>query len=696
MVDAQHSASGADADATTSAARTSTLSPSVQGDEGFGASAYHATLKDEDVQDLTEGEESLYSGSISSPYFYGSQVGTPTPTPTPQHQYQHLHLRDDDEFFPSYAGTPQPELDDQIRPTAWEYYYPPVATGASAPPPPPPPSSSSLSPSAPTATSPPPMATPNHLSRHPQQLPSRFPQDAQHESRMQSQGSLSGLRFAAAATTSTFSASSIPMASPTVSIASSMIAMRNNPEALDLAHTSKALLTHAATAKPSATAFAPNTINLSTNSINLSIPKALPSGATIASRNSSSSSATGSRKVKKETALAATDDQDEEAALGPAAKKTKVSRERQLKINAASRRCRKKQKQLRATRLSQFLDDSVRKVDEMSSGSRPTSSAASSKAASGDGEATLKAKAGDDRSGDDTDGLSAGSDHRMSTIEVDDVRGVHAIDPMTGYHLTEERKKMLLNIASFVRVNMSLESRSFSPEVISCLPIEMDGWQLRLSITEKNYTIHNCKFFPCNLMDMYDFCWETNVSQKISIKQGKKHYSVVTPLDRDVAHVYSKTIGKWSLSVHGVPNVSYNSLVCRRYEADQHRAIICQQSVLEERDFEDESTLPWLFKRWVVFQPHVVDGVHGTLVEAYRTASYATGKLIYKENNTYDSFCEHLIRRYAESNSLLERMMARDKRFQHVAAIDVGTVSESDLDYEETASDRMVKDLLLF
>lgn len=266
----------------------------------------------------------------------------------------------------------------------------------------------------------------------------------------------------------------------------------------------------------------------------------------------------------------------------------------------------------------------------------------------------------------------------------------------TGYHLSEERKKTLLNIASFVRVNMSLESRSFSPEVISCLPIEMDGWQLRLSITEKNYTIHNCKFFPCNLVDMYDFCWETNVSQKISIKQGKKHYSVVTPLDNDVAHVYSKTIGKWSLSVHGVPNVSYNSLVCRRYEPDLHRAIICQQSVLEERDFEDESTLPWLFKRWVVFQPHVVDGVHGTLVEAFRTASYATGKLIYKENNTYDSFCEHLIRRYAESNSLLERMMARDKRFQHVAAIDAGSVNELDLEYEETASDRMVKDLLLF
>lgn len=250
----------------------------------------------------------------------------------------------------------------------------------------------------------------------------------------------------------------------------------------------------------------------------------------------------------------------------------------------------------------------------------------------------------------------------------------------------------LLKIAQFLRVNIDLESRSFCPEVISCLPIEMDGWQLRLSITEKNYTIHNCKFFPCKPNDMFDFCWETNVSQKISIKQRKKHYCVVTPLASDVAHVYSKTIGKWSLAVHGVPNVSYNSLMCRK--SDNERAIICQQSVLEERDFQDETTLPWLFKRWVVFQPRVVDGVEGTFVEAYRTASYATGRLIYKDNNTYDSFCEHLIRRYAESNSLLERMMARDRRFQDVAGFD-GSDS-GDLDSEDATSDRMVKDLLLF
>lgn len=801
MVDVQRASATARAPPTmahptaTPSPSTSSAASSVHGDDAYGASlasdasTYRSSFKDDDGHDLTEGEESLYGGSISSPYFYGSQLGTPTP------QQQ----RDDEEFFASYTGTPQQDLDDQLRANSWDYYYPPMATAGSGLPP------QSVASSA--ASSPAPSGALHQLSRPSQQLPSRFPQDP-HAKPPAPPSTLPAMRFtgktsafptSSLATTMTTTSSSStsssnativassrqgvkrplervsassPMASPTVSIASSMIAMRNNPDTLDLAQTSKALLAHASATKPASSAFASNTINISTNSINLSVPSAV--------------AAPSARKVKREVA---NDDDEPDAALGPAAKKTKVSRERQLKINAASRRCRKKQKvrlrlamcddvvvvcaqhltccldalatrqlelqflrthvvdlqnalkeqvnqlslmpgqQLRAARLSQFLDESLRKVDEMSSGIRPATPAANSSSAGkpvSESE-VFKAQpppAHDDRSGDDTDGLSASSDHRINKIEVDDVRGVHAIDPMvrlecvcviaalasrrfahcvrllfvqTGYHLSDERKTMLLNIASFVRVNMSLESRSFSPEVISCLPIEMDGWQLRLSITEKNYTIHNSKFFPCDLMDMYDFCWETNVSQKISIKQGKKHYSVVTPLDRDVAHVYSKTIGKWSLSVHGVPNVSYNSLVCRRYEADQHRAIICQQSVLEERDFEDESTLPWLFKRWVVFQPHVVDGVHGTLVEAYRTASYATGKLIYKENNTYDSFCEHLIRRYAESNSLLERMMARDQRFQHiVTAASVASVSELDLDYEETASDRMVKDLLLF
>ncbi|CEG47025.1 uncharacterized protein PHALS_03689 [Plasmopara halstedii] len=401
-------------------------------------------------------------------------------------------------------------------------------------------------------------------------------------------------------------------------------------------------------------------------------------------------------------------------------RKTKVSRERQLKINAASRRCREKQKmelqflrthvvelqvalkdqvnylqsqlsqQQRAARLLHFVDNSVRKVDEMGSGIRSTPVAMSTVPLVSFSSDLLPFKT-EDNSGDDTDGLH--SNESVNHIETDDASSVHTIDPATGYSLTEERKNELLHIASFVRVNISLESSSFEPEVISCLPIEMDGWQLRLAITKKNYTIHNQKFFSCSAKDMVDFCWETNVAQKISIKHAKKHYVVVTPLDKNTAHVYSKTTGKWSLNVHGVPNVSYNSIVCRTSMPERHCAIICQQSVLEERDFQDENTLPWLFKRWVVFRPQVQDGVEGTFVEAYRTASYATGRPIYKENKTYDSFCEHLIRRYTESNSLLERMMARDKRFAHAfeASMRSGIGDES-----ATLSDLLVKDLLLF
>ena len=401
-------------------------------------------------------------------------------------------------------------------------------------------------------------------------------------------------------------------------------------------------------------------------------------------------------------------------------KKTKVSRERQLKINAASRRCRKKQKlelqflrthvlelqaalkdqanylqgqlsqQQRAARLSHFVEDSMRKVDKMSSRARP-SPAVTSDAPLVSFSSDLLSFQSEGHSEEDTDGTH--SNDSVKHIETDDANSVHVIDPSTGYSLTDERKKVLLNISSFVRVNISLESSSFAPEVISCLPIKMDGWLLRLAITERSYTIHNQKFFPCKVKDMFDFCWETNVAQKISIKHAKKHYVVVTPLDKDVAHVYSKTTGKWSLNVHGVPNVSYNSIVCRRSMPDEHRAIICQQSVLEERDFQDENTLPWLFKRWVVFRPQTQDGVEGTFVEAYRTASYATGRLIYKENKTYDSFCEHLIRRYAESNTLLEGMMARDKRFAHAFDASVHLEAETE---STTVSDRVIKDLLLF
>uniref|UniRef100_A0AAV1UHJ0 BZIP domain-containing protein n=1 Tax=Peronospora matthiolae TaxID=2874970 RepID=A0AAV1UHJ0_9STRA len=401
-------------------------------------------------------------------------------------------------------------------------------------------------------------------------------------------------------------------------------------------------------------------------------------------------------------------------------KKTKVSRERQLKINAASRRCRKKQKlelqflrthvqelhavlmdqvdclqrqgsqQQRATRLARLVQDSVAKVEEMSSGMR-MSPAATLSAPPAAFRAEVLPSRMDDHSGEDTDGTH--SNDPLNYIETDDARRVHTIDPSTRYSLSDERKKELLHISSFVLVNISSESHSFAPEVISCLPIEMDDWQLRLAITEKSYTIHNQKFFPCKVNDMFDFCWETNVAQKISIKHAKKHYVVVTPLEKDVAHVYSKITGKWSLNVHGVPNVSYNSIVCRRFIPSERRAIICQQSVLEERDFQDENTLPWLFKRWVVFRPKVQDGVAGTFVEAYRTASYATGRLIYKDNKKYDSFCEHLIRRYAESNLLLEGMMARDKRFAHAFDDSVRSGTRAGT---ATVSDRIIKDLLLF
>ncbi|KAI9908041.1 hypothetical protein PsorP6_003396 [Peronosclerospora sorghi] len=401
-------------------------------------------------------------------------------------------------------------------------------------------------------------------------------------------------------------------------------------------------------------------------------------------------------------------------------KKNKVSRERQLKINAASRRCRKKQKlelqflrthvlelqaalkdqvnylkgqlsqQQRASRLSHFVDESIRKVKEMSSGAKSSPGAIPTTPLVSFSSDLLPFRT-EEHSGEDTDGTL--SNDPVNHIETDDANSVLCIDPSTGYSLSDERKLELLHISSFVRVNISLESSSFAPEVISCLPIEMDGWQLRLAITEKNYTIHNQKFFQCNVKDMFDFCWETNVAQKISIKHAKKHYIVVTPLDKDVAHVYCKTTGRWSLNVHGVPYVSYNSILCRRVMSDEDRFLICQQSVLEERDFQDESTLPWLFKRWVVFRPQVQDGVEGTFVEAFRTASYATGRLIYKENNAYDSFCEHLIRRYAESNSLLESMMARDKRFEHV--FDASLRSDAQA-VSATVSDRMIKDLLLF
>ena len=49
--------------------------------------------------------------------------------------------------------------------------------------------------------------------------------------------------------------------------------------------------------------------------------------------------------------------------------------------------------------------------------------------------------------------------------------------------------------------------------------------------------------------------------------------------------------------------------------------------------------------------------------------------------------------RYAESNTLLEGMMARDKRFAH--AFDASVHSEAETE-STTVSDRVIKDLLLF
>ncbi|GLD94327.1 hypothetical protein PINS_up002938 [Pythium insidiosum] len=621
----------------------------------------------------------------ADPYAFPSQphlFGLPAVTPAD----------DDDNLFAAYPVDPQPqELDDALRSSAWDLYYSPAPLQPAP-----------VTPTATPASTPEPssavMPCPNELAVTTTASSATSTAGrgvASAAGRVTSGTRASGVRQGVKRPLERPSAATTTSASPTVSIATSMIAMRH-PEALDLSTANK-----------------------------LSSVSGRPVASSRASTSAKSGS-TSTRRTKKDldnagsmaepSSPTSTSSENESQ---PPTKKTKVSRERQLKINAASRRCRKKQKlelqflrthvvelqtalkdqlsvlgeqgssqHARLVRLAAFLEDSVRKVDEMSSGGRPGTP--KPQAAFSDAELqhlrlTASQPAPAVEQSEDSGVARASSDC-----------SVRAIDPLTDYSLSEERRRTLLHIASFVRNNIALESQSFSPEVISCLPIEMDGWQLRLAITEKNYTIHNSKFFPCSMRDMYDFCWETNVSSKLSIKQGKNDYCVVTPLAPDVAHVFSKTIGKWSLSVHGVPNVSYNSVVCRVLDADRQRALICQQSVLEDRDFQDESTIPWLFKRWVVFQPRVVDGVEGTFVEAYRTASYATGRLIYKEDNTYDSFCEHLIRRYAESNALLERMMARDARFKHVAAIDVSRGDDVWDEEETSTSDRMVKDLLLF
>ncbi|KAJ0399999.1 hypothetical protein ATCC90586_004796 [Pythium insidiosum] len=620
--------------------------------------------------------------SSADPYAFPPQsqfFGLPAVTPAD----------DDDNLFAAYPVDPQPqELDDALRTSAWDLYYSPAPLQPAP-----------VTPTATPASSSEPMAPAAVVPSNEIAVTSAASSGASGAGRVTPS---TGRVTSSARGSSVRQGVKRPLerpstttASPTVSIATSMIAMRH-PEALDLASANKPT---SGSSRPVASSRAASG----------------PKSGSASTRRTKKDTGMGNAGPMADPASPTSTSSENEAQ--PPTKKTKVSRERQLKINAASRRCRKKQKlelqflrthvvelqsalkdqltvlgeqgssqHARLVRLAAFLEDSVRKVDEMSSGGRPGTP--KPQAAFSDAELQqLRVTASQPPVEQPVDDKAARGSTDCS---------VRAIDPLTDYSLSEERRRTLLHIASFVRNNIALESQSFSPEVISCLPIEMDGWQLRLAITEKNYTIHNSKFFPCAMRDMYDFCWETNVSSKLSIKQGKNDYCVVTPLAPDVAHVYSKTIGKWSLSVHNVPNVSYNSVVCRVLDADRERALICQQSVLEDRDFQDESTIPWLFKRWVVFQPRVVDGVEGTFVEAYRTASYATGRLIYKEDNTYDSFCEHLIRRYAESNALLERMMARDDRFKHVAAIDVSRGDDAWDEEETSTSDRMVKDLLLF
>jgi hypothetical protein len=605
-----------------------------------------AALADVDASDAAF-FHALAASTSATPTITSTSSSAPSPYEFGAH--------DADNLFGAYAD-PQPQEDLDAASAPWDLYYQSsgVTPNASTP-------GSSLTVAISTSSSP--VAASSHTGRG---------GNARTAPRQ-------GVKRPLLDRTVSASGVPVPMASPTTAVASSMLSMR-----------------------------------LSSDSTKSSVPTP---------RASAGARATAVRRPKKEDAsgnASCSSGSDE-----PPAKKTKVSRERQLKINAASRRCRKKQKlelqflrthvvdlqsalkdqvqllrstgshQARVARLAMFLEESIRHVEDMSSGGRPGTPKAS---LYNEAELQQLKATADQALAEEAQQAQAEPMPKEEVVPVERC-SVRELDPMTGYALSDDRRRSLLHIAAFMRNNISLESQSFSPEVISCLPIEMDGWQLRLAITEKNYTIHNCKFFPYKVEAMYDFCWDTNVASKVSIKQGKNDYCVVTPLDNDVAHVYSKTIGKWSLSVHGVANVSYNSLVCRSFHAESRRAMICQQSVLEDRDFQDESTIPWLFKRWVVFQPRVVDGVEGTFVEAYRTASYATGRLIYKEDNTYDSFCEHLIRRYAESNSLLERTMARDPRFH-----EHGARSEEDLatellmadQYEETTSDRMVKDLLLF
>ncbi|KAF0686127.1 Aste57867_22092 [Aphanomyces stellatus] len=374
-------------------------------------------------------------------------------------------------------------------------------------------------------------------------------------------------------------------------------------------------------------------------------------------------------------------------------KKVKVSRERQLKINAASRKCRRKQKveleflRTHVVDLRKAMHDHAKACPFMDTSLLDATDAQMEELTSV-GRATAK----DDNSSSDEEG------HGGSTLTPRPFQSSPL--PPTALSLSPppppqqrvefadgKTKDELLTIGTFLRMNLNLESKSFSPDSISSLPIHLDGWRIRLSITESNYAFHNHKFFPCAAQDLFDFCWETSLSETFPSLHSSEYFKVAR-LNEDMAYVSSRTIGQWSLLVHGVPNVSYNSILTRM--ADGQRLFVCQQSVLGPNDFADPTTEPWLFKKWVVFQPYVCNGVAGTIVESYRCASYASGRRLYSETNTYDSFCEHIIRRYAESNLVLDRMLAQDGRFAHI------TCNEHNLFQFETMGERMVKDFLLF
>ncbi|RHY04521.1 hypothetical protein DYB25_010121 [Aphanomyces astaci] len=383
-------------------------------------------------------------------------------------------------------------------------------------------------------------------------------------------------------------------------------------------------------------------------------------------------------------------------------KKVKVSRERQLKINAGSRKCRRKQKVELQFLRSHVVDLRKCMRDHAKQCARVDTTLLDQTEHLMEELTSVTRVPKDDSSSDDEGIPATSSSNNLAAFSFPVGGGpltspspTNSTPPTTTDHpdantttIDGKRKDELLTIGGFLRVNLNLESKSFSPDSISSLPIQMDGWRIRLSITDRNYAFHNHKFFPaCVPQDLFDFCWETSLNETHPCLHPSEYFKVA-PLNDDMAYVSSRTIGQWSLLVHGVPTVSYNSILARM--TDGPRLLVCQQSVLGPTDFGDPATEPWLFKKWVVFTPFVLNGVAGTSVESYRCASYASGRRLYSETNTYDSFCEHIIRRYAESNVVLDRMMAADGRFAHLPW------SEHNLFLFETMGERMVKDFLLF